>query len=77
MGRTQVSAQTLTETFLRRLGAMFPNVRVEGFEVTSLGGGKWQPKFRFASLPDPILADAYALISEMQAQFDVIDSLGV
>ncbi len=56
---------------------MFPNVRVEGFEVTSLGGGKWQPKFRFASLPDPILADAHALISEMQSQFDVIDSLGV
>lgn len=73
MERTKVSARTLSDTFVRRMQQIFPKVYVTGFEVESLGDGKWRPRAYFGPIPDPMLAEAYALVSEMQSQFDLCD----
>lgn len=72
MARTQVSARTLSDIFERRLRALYPKIQVGTFEIEALGSGRWQPNLHRDPLPDPILADAFALVEEMQSQFDLM-----
>jgi hypothetical protein len=73
MSKTKVSATTLSDTFVRRLAVLFPDIQITGFEVEALGGGQWQPRSFRDPIPDPILTEAFALLREMQSQFELAE----
>lgn len=75
MAKTEVSATTLSETFVRRIGAMYPEFHSAGFEVENLGGGRWRPRLYRTPIPGSILPEALALVDQMQSQFDLSETL--